>query len=90
MYFLLIFVIITLRMLLSRLGWHNADSFSVTEVYYLNMALALFNTGASPWLIAWTLTHCHSSSQLWVMSPLFRSRMLLTLPHSYTNILCHL
>jgi hypothetical protein len=90
MYFLLIFVIITLRMLLSRLDQHNADGVLVTEVYYLNMALALFNTGTPPRLIASTLTHHHPPSQLWVTSPLSQSRTLLTFPHSHADILCHL
>jgi hypothetical protein len=45
MYFLLVFVIVTLRKWRSAIYPCMADVVAVTEVYYLNVALALFNTG---------------------------------------------
>ena len=67
MYFLLVFVIVTLSEWgCSRNRYVGADVVLVTEVYYLNVALALYNTGGS------SLSHCYHdlnslSSQPWVM-----------------------
>jgi len=66
MYFLLVFVIVTLSEWVFAKSFRGADIVLVTEVYYLNVALALYNTGGS------SLSHCYHdlnslSSQPWVM-----------------------